>query len=49
MPISEAKKRANKKYDRAHYEQLNLLLKIGQKDEWKDAALALNISVTELV
>lgn len=53
MPYSEAQKRATMKYQAANYERLNLQLKKGTKEKWKDFAnkqgISLNSYIVKLV
>ena len=49
MAVSPAKRKAIKKYDSEHYERLNLQLRKGVKQRYKDIAESLNLSVAMLI
>ena len=47
MPISEARKRANQKYNSAHYEKIHFDTPIGFKDKVRQAAQAAGVSPSQ--
>ena len=47
MPISEARKRANQKYNSAHYEAMRFDAPIGFKDKVRQAAQAAGVSPSQ--
>ena len=49
MPLTEARKRANKKYDAKTYEHLNIRLKKGKREEYKKKAEAEGLSLAQYV
>lgn len=49
MPVSEARKRANKKYNTAHYESMHFDAPIGFKDQVKQAAQIAGVSPSQFM
>ena len=49
MSISEARKRANKKYDAKTYERINLMVKKGEKEKIRAFAAARGESVNGFI
>ena len=49
MPITDARKRANKKYNEAHYEKVHFDALIGFKDRVRAAAQAAGVSPSQFM
>ena len=49
MALSEARKRANEKYNAKNYEQIQVRVKIGKKAEIKASAEGVGLSVNEFI
>lgn len=47
--VSEAKRRANKKYDAAHYETISIKLPIGTKAQIRERGYTVNGLINQLV
>lgn len=49
MAVSEARRRANRKWDLAHRESLSINLPIGTKESWKEYAASFDMSLTKFI
>ncbi len=49
MPVSEAKKKANRKWNKKNYEQLSVVVPIGEREKIKERASQLGLSVNAYV
>lgn len=49
MPVSEAKKKASKKYQKKNYDRVNILLPKGTKEEIKNTGESVNGFVNKAV